>query len=499
MKYLTRIGIIIILMVSALQLAHAREKYRLIILADMGNEPDEMQQMVHLMMYNNEIELEGLIAVTGIWLRPDFDGPAYRKRLHPDLFYRIIDGYESVYANLQLHDTGWHSPEYLRSIVRTGQEAYGIDDVGAGLGSPGSRLITRAILKDDPRPVYIVANAGSNTLAQAIWDYRKDHSPEEVDAFIGKMIVYENGAQDDAGAWILSHYPEIHWIRSTNQKNAYGGNTGVGTDNPNELGPWTWKPYEYSVKGAHDWATEHIQTGHGRLGETYPDRFDIGMLHFIEGGGTVPWIGLINPGLYDPAMPHWGGYSGRYTAWKKARVWSNYKSIAEREQDEFQTLKAYADNVDTWTDPSDGTLYNTINTPVHRWRQVLFDDFKCRMDWCVEPFAEANHPPRAVINEDRSGRIYNVEAVAGDRLILDASGSADPDPGQSLNYSWYFYPEAGTFQGGFPSLKAGDPVQHILVPEESAGKQIHLILDVSDDSRIAPMHDIRRIVINIIP
>ena len=475
-------------------------KYRLIILADMGNEPDEMQQMVHLMMYNNEIDLEGLIAVTGIWLRPDFDGPAYRKRLHPELFHQIIDGYEKVYPNMKLHGEGWHSPDYLRSIVQTGQQYYGIDDVGAKKTSPGSRLITEAVLKEDPRPVYIVANAGSNTLAQALWDYREGHTAAEMDAFLSKIIVYENGAQDDAGAWILSHFPSIHWIRSTNQKNAYGGNTGLekGYDT-DELGPWAWKPYPYSVEGQHEWAGEHIQTSHGSLGETYPDRFDNDRMHFMEGGGTVPWIGLTNPGLYDPNHPSWGGYSGRYTAQRKSGVWSNYQTIIDREQKEFSGFMAFADTSDAWTDPLDGRSYENINTPVHRWRQLLFDDFKCRMDWCVLPFSEANHPPRLVINGLHTRSIHHVQARPGEKLTFNAAQSFDPDQGQRLSFSWYFYPEAGNWSGELPPLKTGAKKQRFEVPEDAGGQQIHLILDVYDNSEIAPMHDVRRIVIDVVP
>ena len=53
---------------------------RLIILADMGNEPDEEQQMAHMIMCSNEFELEGLIAVSGIYLRPEPRDP-YRRVL----------------------------------------------------------------------------------------------------------------------------------------------------------------------------------------------------------------------------------------------------------------------------------------------------------------------------------------------------------------------------------------------------------------------------------
>lgn len=74
------------------------EQTRLIILADMGNEPDEEQQMMHLLMCNNEFDLEGLIAVTGKYLQPASLDP-YKQKLHPELFFKRIDGYETRPAN----------------------------------------------------------------------------------------------------------------------------------------------------------------------------------------------------------------------------------------------------------------------------------------------------------------------------------------------------------------------------------------------------------------
>ncbi len=46
------------------------ERHRLVILTDMENEPDDSQTMVKLLMYSNEIDIEGLIAVSSRWL-PD--------------------------------------------------------------------------------------------------------------------------------------------------------------------------------------------------------------------------------------------------------------------------------------------------------------------------------------------------------------------------------------------------------------------------------------------
>jgi hypothetical protein len=35
--------------------------------------------------------------------------------------------------------------------------------------------------------------------------------------------------------------------------------------------------------------------GHGAPGDLYPERrFRNGTLAFIEGGGTIPWLGLVN-------------------------------------------------------------------------------------------------------------------------------------------------------------------------------------------------------------
>ncbi|NJM37431.1 MAG: DUF1593 domain-containing protein [Akkermansiaceae bacterium] len=155
-------------------------------MADMGNEPDEVQQIFHLLMCSNELEIEGLIAVTGIYLRPDHKEP-YRRKLYPELFIELINGYASVYPNLKLHADGWKKPEELHKVVASGQPGYGIDATGEGKASAGSKLIIDAVTKADSRPLHIVVNAGANTLAQALKDYRANHSAEELKAFLAKF------------------------------------------------------------------------------------------------------------------------------------------------------------------------------------------------------------------------------------------------------------------------------------------------------------------------
>ena len=55
------------------------KRHRLIILTDMENEPDDSQTMLHLLMYANEIDIEGLIAVSSRWLQNN----TFPESIHP--------------------------------------------------------------------------------------------------------------------------------------------------------------------------------------------------------------------------------------------------------------------------------------------------------------------------------------------------------------------------------------------------------------------------------
>jgi hypothetical protein len=70
------------LLAPGAMLGMASPKSRLIVMADMGNEPDEEQQMAHLLMCANMVDLEGLITWSGKYLRADrTDG---RTKVHPE-------------------------------------------------------------------------------------------------------------------------------------------------------------------------------------------------------------------------------------------------------------------------------------------------------------------------------------------------------------------------------------------------------------------------------
>ncbi len=474
------------------------DKSRVIILADMGNEPDEVQQMLHMLMCSNTFDLEGLIAVSSPFRGLNHPNPEYQT-LKPELFHELIDAYEKVLPNLKFHAKGWHDPQYLRNIVVVGQPDNRRIGIGDGKSTEGSNLIIQALDKDDERPIHIICNGGAGTIAQALLDYKNTHSEAELESAIKKLYIFENAGQSTLGAWTCREFPEIHWIRSIYQTKAYGGPWA------HDLGPHHWKPFDYTAKGQDDWANVHVRTGHGPLGELYPVRayinenayFTEALPNFIEGGGTIPWMRFVSTGLTDPTQQTWGGWSGRYTLGKVENIPARFDFVANEEA-QFKPWAMYTDAKDIWTDPETGKQYADKNAGIFRWRQAMWNDFKARMDWCVKPFEETNHYPKAVINNDESDAIIFLESKTGETLNFDASKSTDPD-NDSLRFNWFMYSEAGDNPNSKALQIKNASANKIVfeIPEDAQGKELHLILEVWDDNIIVPLVDYRRVIIKV--
>ena len=72
-------------------------KPRVIVISDIGNEPDDQMSFVRLLLYSNELDLEGMIAATSTW---------QKTAVHPETMHALIHAYGLVRANLMLHAKG---------------------------------------------------------------------------------------------------------------------------------------------------------------------------------------------------------------------------------------------------------------------------------------------------------------------------------------------------------------------------------------------------------
>ncbi|MGH7930156.1 MAG: hypothetical protein ACREQV_20450, partial [Candidatus Binatia bacterium] len=132
---------------------------------------------------------------------------------------------------------------------------------------------------------------------------------------------------------------------------------------------------------------------------------------------------------------------------------------------------------------------------IWRWRPAYQADFQARMDWCVKSFAEANHNPLAVINGSNSPEVLILTPDAGSELRLSAAGSSDPD-GDALVYNWWVYSEAGSYPGEVEIKGRRDETPILKVPPDSAGSDLHVILEVIDIGAPA-LTSYRRVIVKV--
>lgn len=111
---------------------------------------------------------------------------------------------------------------------------------------------------------------------------------------------------------------------------------------------------------------------------------------------------------------------------------------------------------------------------------------------------QSNHHPIAAFSGDSSNHIVQLTSTPGQTLVLDASASSDPD-GDNFNTSWWIYHEAGTYRGDLTFSNGVTDSTSFTTPDDAAGTEIHIVLEVIDENEIVSLTDYRRIVVSVAP
>src|SRR5487761_2154078 len=85
---------------------------RVVVISDIGNEPDDQMSLVRLLLYSNELDIEALIPTTSTW---------QKATTHPETMRQLIAAYGQVRPNLLLHAKGWPKAAELDRRVFPGQ------------------------------------------------------------------------------------------------------------------------------------------------------------------------------------------------------------------------------------------------------------------------------------------------------------------------------------------------------------------------------------------
>jgi Protein of unknown function (DUF1593) len=391
-------------------------KPRVIVLTDIGNEPDDQMSLVRLLLYANEIDIEALVATTSTW---------QRAKVSPEIIAQVVAAYGKVQPNLMLHARGWPTQPQLDARISAGQPGYGMAATGEGKLSGGAKAILAAADKADARPLWISVWGGANTLAQALIHAKATRSVEALARVIATLRVASISDQDDAGPWIRKEFPNLFYIvkPSTPDSGDYASATWTGISGDR---------YYRNGAGAdfttvtNEWLDLNIRSK-GPLGKAYPKYM------FIMEGDTPAFLSLIPNGLNAPETPSYGGWGGRYI-WRQP--YGETRPIWTQGGDMFRRVSS-ADTVGDVT---------SDQATIWRWRTAFQNDFAARMDWTIKPFKEANHPPVAAIRGYDSASAIHLSLRVGQSVTLDASPSFDPD-GNKLSVRWFHYGEAGAGDG----------------------------------------------------
>lgn len=267
LRYLSLLSFIVI----CLSCSHAqpkKEKPRVLISTDIGGtDPDDNQSIIHLFMYADLFQIEGLI--------PSPFGNGRKQNI-----LDMINLYEKDFGQLKTHAPELPTPNYLRQITKQG----GISNAsfkGFDMRTEGSDWIIKCAKKKSNQPLWVLVWGGIEDLAQAL------HDAPEIEKNI--KVYYIGGPNKkwsaNAYAYIAENFPNL-WIIEANA--TYRG-WFMDKESPKNINGSNY--YENFIKG------------HGAMGKDFINYYNGN----IKMGDTPSLAYVMNGNPNHPEGESWGG------------------------------------------------------------------------------------------------------------------------------------------------------------------------------------------------
>jgi hypothetical protein len=248
--------------------ALAGNRYRVIISTDIGGgDEDDIQSMVHYLLYSDLFDTEGIIS-----------SPPHKGRKKDIL--KVIDQYEKDYPNLKTHSDKYPPPDYLRSISKQGA-INPAPEKGYRSPTKGSKWIIHCAKKKDSRPLYVLVWGTITDVAQALRD--EPGIKEKIRVYF--IASWNQRHDQNAFRYIDKNHSDLWFIHNNSTFRGWyiGGN-------------------QSSNLGNKSFVDKHVK-GHGALG-----RYFVPLKGGrIKMGDTPTYAYLLRGTPDDPTKDSWGG------------------------------------------------------------------------------------------------------------------------------------------------------------------------------------------------
>ncbi len=487
MKRLLPIFLLAALALSACCRKQQIQKPRVIVTCD--PELDDHNSLIRYLLFSTDFDTEGIIYSSsqfhwkgdGKGTTQYIPGREYARQgrdLGPQTHWRWAEGerfidedveaYEKVYPNLKAHNPNYPTPEYLKSIIREGNVWF---EGEMEHDTPGSDLIKKVLLDDDPRPVFIQVWGGPSTASRALKSIEEEYSGkpewEAVKAKVSAKAKFCLSGQQDVTyrEYVQKAWPEVESIilnagvislgygakrgvldpadtvffspawtqENIKSKGLFGQMYRVWGDGK-QMAPGDFTDY-FGLKGFT--AAELVEQGYWVWSPPQPEG------NFISEGDTPMYLNLIGNGLRGFEAQEWGGWAGR-------------KRELSAEEREAGFTAPYA-------------MRATRDKVIPDFVPAVQNNFAARMAWTTTAdYKAANHEPVVTGPQALSGK-------PGKMLKLKVK-AADPD-GDTLSCSWAQWKVDGSYQGDVTVAEGS-----MTIPADAKpGDTIHLVLTVADN------------------